>query len=121
MLAAAVVILVVLIVVVSVAIPLLLRSWGAEQSRTDARMHDPRTHTISFAIPNGVDPVVVRLAVTKAGFASALDRVGNVECLLVECTEADRARLRSVIEAVHLDDYDGSELTHDHVVFEDER
>jgi hypothetical protein len=114
-------ILVGLILVVGVAIPLFLRSWGAEESRTEARMHDPRTHTVAFAIPSGVDPVVLRLAVGRAGFASVLDRVGDAECLLVECSELERARLRSVIEAVHLGDYDGTELVRGRVVFEDER
>ena len=113
--------LLVLIVIVSVVISLVLRSWGAEQSRTEARMHDPRIHTIPFAIPNGVDPVVVRAAVGRAGFNSGLDRVGEAECLIVECSESERSRLRSVIEAVHLADYGGSELAPAHVVFEDER
>jgi hypothetical protein len=118
---AAALVLVVLILVLWIAVPLLMRSWGAEQSRTEARMHDSRTHTIAFAIPNGVDPVVVRLPLSKAGFTSALDRVGDAECLLVECSESERGRLRDVIEGVHLGAYDGTELTQGHVVFEDER
>jgi len=118
---AAAVIMVVVVLVVGVAIPLFLRSWGAEESRTEARLHDPRTHTVAYAIPNGVDPVVVRLALTKAGFTSAIDRVGEVECLRVECEESERARLRNVIEAIHVSEYDGSELELGHAVFEDER
>lgn len=118
---AAAAILVVIILVVSVAIPVFLRSWVAEESRTDARLHDPRTHTVAYAIPNGIDPVVVRLALTKAGFTSVIDRVGDVECLRVECDESERARVRSVIEAIHVSEYDGSELKFGHVVFEEER
>lgn len=118
---AAVAILVVVVVVLGVSIPLLLRSWGAEQSRTEARLHDPQTHTVAFAVPNGVDPVVVRVALREAGFTSVVERVGDGEGLLVACAEADRPRLRSVIEGVHLQDYDGSELKLGHVVFEDER
>jgi hypothetical protein len=113
--------LLVLIVIVSVVISLVLRSWGTEQSRTEARMHDPRIHTIPLAVPDGVGPVVVRAAVGKAGFNSGLDRLGQAEWLIVECRESERSRLRSDIEAVHLPDYDGTELAHGHVVFEDER
>ena len=115
------VILVVLIVVASIVIPLLLRSYGVEEARTEARLHDSHTRTLAVAIPNGMDPAVLRLALGEAGFASALDRVGDDECLLVECKESDRARLRSIIEAVHVTGYDGSELTLGPVRFEDER
>lgn len=118
---AAVVILVVVVLVLSVAIPLFLRSWGVEESRTEARLHDPHVHTVAYAVPNGVDPVVIKVALTRAGFTSAIDRVGDVECLRVECAESDRAHVRSVIEAVHVSGYDGSELRAGHVVFEDER
>jgi hypothetical protein len=118
---AAAAILVVVALVLGIAIPLLLRSWGMEESRVEARLHDPNVHTVAFAVPNGVDPAVYRMALTKAGFTSAIDRVGDVECLLVECNETDRARMRSVIEAVHLSDYDGSDVPLGHVVFEDER
>jgi hypothetical protein len=118
---AAAAILVIVVLVVSVAIPMFLRSLGVEESRVEARLHDPRTHTVAFAIPNGVDPVVVRVALTRAGFTPAIDRVGDVECLRVECDESERARVRSVIESVHVREYDGSELALGHVVFEDER
>jgi hypothetical protein len=118
---AAAAILVVLVLVVSVGIVLFLHSWGAEEARTEARLHDPRTHTIAYAVPNGVDPVVIRLALTHAGFTSAIDRVGDDECLRVECENTDRTRVRSAIEGIHVSEYDGSELTFGHVVFEDER
>jgi hypothetical protein len=58
---------------------------------------------------------------THAGFTSAIDRVGEVECLRVECEDSDRTRVRSVIEGIHVSEYDGSELTFGHVVFEDGR
>lgn len=118
---AAAAILLVLVLVVTVAILAFLRSWGAEESRTETRLHDPQTHTVAYAIPNGIDPVVVKLGLTKAGFTSVVDRVGDAECLLVECAETERPRLRSVLEAIHLSDYDGSDLRVDRVVFQDER
>lgn len=118
---AAAAILVVVVLVLGIAIPLLLRSWGMEESRVEARLHDPEVHTVAFAVPNGVDPAVFRMTLTRAGFTSAIDRVGDVECLVVECNESDRARLRSVIEDVHLSGDGGSDLPVGHVVFEDER
>lgn len=117
---AAAVILVVILLVVTVAILTFLRSWSAEESRTETRLHDPHTHTVAYAIPNGIDPVVVKLGLTKAGFTSVIDRVGDAECLRVECDETERARVRSAIEAVHMSGYDGSELELDRVVFQDE-
>lgn len=104
----------------SVAISLFLRSWGAEESRVQARLRDPHTHTVAFAVPKGVDPVVLKLALTHAGFTSAIDRVGKVECLRVECDESERTRVRRVIEDIHHNEYDDSELDFGHVMFEDE-
>lgn len=118
---AAAAIIVVLVLAANVAIAIFLRSWVAEESRTETRLHDPHTHTVAYAIPNGIDPVVVKLGLTKAGFTSVIDVVSDAECLRVECDQAERARVRSVIEAVHMSDYDGSELKLDRVVFQDER
>ena len=46
---------------------------------------------------------------------------GSRECLLVECQEGDRARLRQLIEGAHESAYDGSEVDVHPIVFEDER
>ena len=105
---------------ISIAIALFLRSWVLTESKTEKRLHDPRTHTIAFAIPNGVDPVVFAVAVRKAGFASVTDRVGNAECILVECPESERAHLRTLLEAVQAPHDDGSPARAGHIVFEDE-
>ena len=106
---------------ISIAIALFLRSWVLTESETEKRLHDPRTHTIAFAIPNGVDPVVFAVALDRAGFTSVTDRVGNDECILVECPESERAHLRNLLEAVQVPQYDGSPSRAGHVVFEDER
>ena len=109
------------VLLASVAIALLLRSWVFAESRIEARLHDPGTRTVAYAIPNGVDPALVMAALGAGGFASILDRVGDTECLIVECDGGERARVRSVIEDIHASKYDGSALKLDHVVFEDER
>ncbi|MDP3890538.1 hypothetical protein [Nocardioides sp.] len=104
----------------SVALSLFLRSWGVEESRVQARLRDPHTSTVAFAIPNGIDPVILKLALTRAGFTTAIDRVGDAECLRVECAESERAQVRRVIKDIHRNEYDGSEVDFGRVVFEDE-
>ena len=118
--APAILLLVVVVVGGSIAIALFLRSWGREQSRREAHLRDPRTHTVSYAIPNGVDPVVLETALAREGFNSRHDRVGMADCVRIECDESQRDRVRSVLEGVSMTAYDGSLLPAGHVVFEDE-
>ena len=119
--ATAIVFLVVVVVGGSIAISLFLRNWVLEQSRREAHLKDPHTHTIAFAIPTGVDPVIPETALALAGFNSGHDRLGMVECVRIECDESQRDRVRSVLEDVFTTQYDGSVLPAGHVVFEDER
>jgi hypothetical protein len=113
--------LVVLVVGGSIAISLFLRSWVREESRREAHLKDPRTHTIAYAIPNGMDPVTLETALALAGFSSGHDRVGMTDCIRIECDETQRDRVRSILEDVSTTTYDGSLLPAGHVVFEDER
>ena len=108
-------------VVVGIAVALFLRSWSREEAEKEARLRDPRTHTIAYAIPSGVDPVMFAIALDKAGFASVTDRVGNAECIRVECSEAERAHLRRVLESIQVRQGEGTDTRAEHVVFEDER
>ena len=119
--APAILLLVVLVVGGSIAISLFLRSWVREESRREAHLRDPNTHTVAYAIPNGVDPVTVESALARAGLTSGVGRIGMVECVLVECTESQREQVRGVIEGIPMNAYDGSRLPAGHVVFEDER
>jgi len=82
---------------------------------------DPHTPTLAYAIPNGVDPLVFQVGLTHAGFANVVGRVGNAECVIVECGPSGRTAVRGVLEAAHASAYDGTELRLDSVVFEDER
>ena len=65
--ATAIVFLVVVVVGGTIAINLFLRSWVREESRREAHLMDPHTHTVAFAIPTGVDPVVAESALSLAG------------------------------------------------------
>lgn len=119
--ATAIVFLVVVVVGGTIAINLFLRSWVREESRSEAHLMDPHTHTVAFAIPTGVDPVTAESALASAGFNSGHGRVGMVECVRIECDESQRNRVRKVLEGVLMTSYDGSLLPAGHVVFEDER
>lgn len=118
--AAAIFLLVTGVVIAGILINLYLRSWVASESRAEARMHDPHTPTVAYAVPNGVDPVALKFELERAGFRTGTDRVGEAECLLVQCEPGQRSRVREVIANVRLRDFDGSDLSVDHVVFEDE-
>ncbi|KRE94022.1 hypothetical protein ASG76_11480 [Nocardioides sp. Soil774] len=119
--APALLLLVVVVVGGTIAINLFLRNWVREGAQREAHLRDPRTHTVAFAIPNGVDPVTAEAALAHAGFSSGHERVGMVECVRIECDESQRDRVRSVLESALTSEYDRSLLPAGHVVFEDER
>ena len=104
-----------------IAINLYLRTWVREDSAREAHLRDPNTHAVAYAIPNGVDPVVVETALARAGFTCGVDRVDLVNCVRIECEESQRDEVRRVLEGVPLSTYDGAPLEKGHVVFEDER
>jgi hypothetical protein len=111
----------ILVVVVIVAAAVSLRSLVEDEKRTESQLHDPHTPTVTYAIPNGVDPVVFAVALQKAGYVSVVTDLATSHGLRVRCDSGDRERLRHVIEGVAVNQYDGSSLALDHVVFEDER
>ena len=118
--ATAILLLVVVVVGGTIAINLFLRNWVRKESRREAHLADPHTHTIDFAIPTGVDPVNAESALASAGFNCGHTRVGDVECIRIECDDSQRDRVRKILEGV-LTTADGSLLPAGHVVFEDER
>ena len=121
MVAAIVLLLLIVMLVAGIGISLYLRSWVQAEARTEAHMRDPHTPTVAYAVPNGVDPVLIKVALSRAGFHTGIARVGRRECLRIECGEEQREQARGVIEGIHLNAYDGSALTTGRVVFEDER
>jgi hypothetical protein len=98
-----------------------LRRLVREESEVERRLRAPDTHTVSYAIPDGVDAGDLRVAVGRAGFPGMVVLAGFGQCLKVECAEGDRARLREAIEGAHESAYDGTELDLHPVIFEDER
>ena len=118
--AAAIVFLLIFVVIGGIAINLYLRSWVREESRREAHLRDPDTHTVAYAIPNGVDPARILSALARTGLTSGVDRVDMVECVRIECNDSQREQVRGVLEGIPMNAYDGSQLQARHVVFEDE-
>ena len=118
---AAIVLFVVFVVLATIVVNLALRGWVRDASRREQHFADPRTHTVAFAVPAGVDPATVEAALMHAGLSCQAGRVGMVECVRIECEESQREEVRRVLTGLHLHGYDGSELPTGHVVFEDER
>ena len=119
--AAAIVFLLIVVVIGGIGINLYLRNAVREESRREQHLRDPSTHTVAYAIPNGVDPVTVQSGLARAGLTSGVDRVGMVECVRIECNDSQRERARGVLEGIRMNAYDGSQFQAGHVVFEDER
>jgi len=117
---AAVVITVLVLLVVSVAAAGGRRRLVLDESSHEHRRQDPTVHTVTYAVPNGIDPVDLKGAIARGGFR-AISMIGARHCLLVECPAADRDRLRQVIESAPETAYDGTEPDLHPVVFEDER
>ena len=111
----------VLALVAIVAIALSLRSVVVDHERTESRLRDPHTHTVTYAIPNGIDPVVFAVALKKCGYSSVVEELGATQGIRVACDEADREQVRRAIAGVAVNAYGNSALKSDHVVFEDER
>ena len=114
---AAAVFIVLLVLIVTVAAAGGLRRLVRDESEVERDLRSPDTHTLTYAVPNGVDPADLRIALLRAGFPSSPSRAGAREGLLVGCAEGDLARLRQVIESVHETAYDGTDLELKPVVF----
>jgi len=120
MIAAAFLVILILLVI-TVAVAGGLRRMVRDESDVESRLRAPDARTLAYAVPNGVDPGDLRAALALGGFTGVLATTGTRQCLLVQCGDADRARVRQVIENAHEPAYDGSELDLHPVVFEDER
>ena len=112
---------VIVLVVVTVLVAGALRRVVRDEHAVEARLLAPSTHTVAYAVPDGVDPGDLRGALALGGIGSVATTVGNHQGLLVECSESDRERVRELIGNAHETAYDGSELDLHPVVFEDER
>ncbi len=111
--------LVLTVLAVPVALILGARRWGIAEAAVDARLHSPQVHTVAYAVPEGRDPALVRVALAHAGFVTVLDS-GRDQRLLVECEESRREQVRRVIEDLGDPGLAGPEVPAGHVRFVDE-
>ncbi|QNN54092.1 hypothetical protein [Nocardioides mesophilus] len=108
-------------VVVGGAVMLFLRRVTLEEAGREAELGGPGAHTVAYAVPLGQDAAVPMAALAHAGFHSVTATRSGMELLLIECRdEAERARVRAIIEKTGWTRYDGAEMHPAHVSFEDE-
>jgi hypothetical protein len=110
-----------IVLVVTVVVAGGLRRIVRDESAVERRLRAPDAPTLLYAIPTGVDAADLRAAVARGGFTAIVDTTDTHQCLRVECSASDRARLRLQIEGAHESAYDGTELDLRPVVFEDEK
>jgi hypothetical protein len=109
-----------LVLLVTAVVAWGLRRVVMDEAARESRLR-ARAETVRYVVPHGVDHADLRAAVARAGFSSTVGTSGTSACLLIDCPESERTRLRHVLEHLHEPGWDGSELTPEHVVFEDER
>lgn len=109
-----------LAVVVLVGAAVGMRRWGLDDSRTEARLLSPATHTVSYLVPDGEDPTVVMAALRTAGFTCIVSEGAHQERVVVECEPADREVARNLIDHARRSALSGTSVDVGHVAFEDE-
>ncbi len=98
-----------------------LRRVTFDEAREEARLRQPASSTLSYAVPDGQDPVVLTAALSRAGFTSLGVLQNGLERLLIDCPSADqRALVRSIIEHVRRTGFQGADMVVTHVRFDDE-
>ena len=111
----------VVVVVAGVLVAVALRRLVLDDAAHEQDLRSPGVHTVAFAVPNGVDVADLRAAASRGGFVSTVTDSEAHQCLLVQCEDSDRARLRHLLEGAHDAAYHGTELHLEPVVFDDER
>jgi hypothetical protein len=91
------------LVVVPALVVLALRQWGQQDVQIETRLRSPGTHTLTYVVPDGQDPAPLRSALGHEHFSTVLGRGESGHCLIVECDERDRDRIRQVIEKTLLE------------------
>ncbi len=119
MIAAAILVVVVLVAGALAAVA--LRRFVLDDAATEKRLRAIGAHTVSLAVPDGIDVADLRAAASRGGFVSTVTDADAHQCLLVQCEESDRTRLRHLLEQAHDAAYHGAEPHLGPVVFDDER
>ena len=96
------VILVALVALVALGI-YVLRQQSIERERVEEELHDSRTPTLEYSVPNGQDPVHILAALERAGYTAGVDSHGAHQVVMVKCPDGPdraRAKVRSLIQSV---------------------
>ena len=111
--------LVLTLLVVPLLLILMMRRFGMEQTDTEQALLSPESHTVSWVVPEGEDPALVRTRLAHAGFTSVLDHSGD-QRLVVQCGSADRERVREIIAGTGHATFDGQGLQPSQLRFDDD-
>src|SRR5262245_36190221 len=98
--------LVLMFMVVPIVLLLMLRSVGKEEAETEAALLSPDAHTVTWLVPEGEDPSLVRSHLAHAGFDSTFDHTGD-QRLVIRCEPGEREQVREVIASTEHLTYDG--------------
>jgi hypothetical protein len=112
-----------LLVLTVLVVPLLaiamMRRFGMEEADTERTLLSADSHSVSWLVPEGEDPALVRTHLAHEGFVSVLDRSGD-QRLVVGCEPAERERVRSVIAGTPHPTFDGRPLELSRMRFDDD-
>lgn len=108
------------VLIVITGIMLGLRTWVLGEAKVEQRLRAPETHTLDYEVPNGRDPAVLKAALANAHFTAITRDDGGSEHLTIACEEADRSRVRDVLEHVHAAGAGGADEYLGQVRFADE-
>ena len=111
--------LVLTVMVVPLLLLLVMRRFGREEADTERALLSPEAHTVSWVVPDGEDPALVRTHLAHAGFTSVLDHSGD-QRLVVQCAPADRERVREIIAHTEHATFDGHALRPSQLRFDDD-
>jgi hypothetical protein len=111
--------LIVVVLVIALGVGMSVLTLMRREEKTESHLHEPDVNTVEYLVPDGVDPSIVRAALTMAGFTSAFEDRWGVEHLLIGCPPRERERMRRVIADALASHY-VPELHLDTVRFQDE-
>jgi hypothetical protein len=107
------------VMIVPLLVIAMMRRFGLEEADTERSLLAPEAHTVSWTVPEGEDPALVRTHLAHEGFVSVLDRSGD-QRLVVRCEPGEREKVRAVIAGSAHTSYDGHPLDSRGLRFDDD-
>ncbi len=110
------------LIVLGVAVFFVVRSVGSATRGGRAVVDSGEDH-LRYVVPAGQDPPILLSALDRAGYDAAVEVVDGHRQVVVRCpagSDAERARVRSVIGSTHSTGLEGEDFHPGEVVFVDE-